>query len=302
MQLGDLRAFATAVELGGVTKAARRLHVVQSAVSQSIARLEREAGLDLLERRPDGVRATEAGASLAAHAEAILRAVARAERDLAAYRGLEHGTVDLGVLHTALPLLLTRLLRRARERHPGLTLRVEEATAPRLVELVADGRLDLAVVFFPAESGAPAATEACELDLSVVAAPDDPLAGTGRLALADLADRAWVAFPAGNPGRRWLDAACAQAGFSPIVTAEVHTLTELKAFAESGGALAMLPLGAAQPEVAAGRLRALAPESAGPPVPVGLIHPRHAPGPAVAAVRDLVVDVLRELPESRGAR
>ncbi len=299
MQLGDLRAFATAVELGGVTKAARRLNLVQSAVSQAVARLEREAGLDLLERRPDGVRPTEAGASLAAHADAILRSVTRAERDLAAFRGLEHGTVDLGVLHTALPLVLTRLLRRVRERHPGLTLRVEETTAARLADLLHDGRLDLAVVFFPAEAGAPATTPACDLDLSIVAAPDDPLAGRERVGLRELAERPWVAFPSGNPGRRWLEAACAEAGYAPHVTEEVHTLTELKAFAESGAALAMLPLAAAQPEVAAGGLRAVALVPAAPRVPVGLVHPRHAPGPAVAAVRDLVVEVLRELPESR---
>src|SRR3954451_20340886 len=95
MQLGDLRAFATAVELGGVTKAARRLSLVQSAVSQAIARLEREAGLELVERRRDAVRPTEAAAALAVHAHAILRAVARAERGLAAFRGLERGTVHL---------------------------------------------------------------------------------------------------------------------------------------------------------------------------------------------------------------
>ena len=296
MQLGDLRAFAIAVELGGVTKAARRLNLVQSAISQSVARLEREVGLELLERRPDGVRPTEAGAALAAHANAVLRAVARAERDLAAFRGLEHGTVHLGVLHTVLPLILTPLLRRLHERHPGLTLRVEEAMAPRIVELVVDGGLDLAVVFSPAGEPGLAATEVCDLELSVVAAPgEDP----ARVRLADLADRPWIAFPPDNPGRHWLEQACARAGFRPRIAEQVSTLTELKAFVESGLGLAMLPPSAAQPEVAAGRLLAIAPTGRAITVPVGYVHARHALGPAVAAVRDLVVDGLAELPESR---
>jgi LysR family transcriptional regulator, nitrogen assimilation regulatory protein len=296
MQLGDLRAFAIAVELSGVTRAARRLNLVQSAVSQAVARLERESGLELLERRPDGVRPTEAGAALAAHANTVLRAVARAERDLAAFRGLEQGTVHLGVLHTALPLLLTPLLRRLRERHPGLTLRVQEAMAPRIIELVVDGGLDLAVVFSPAEVPGLVVTDVCDLELSVVAAPGDDSIG---LRLADLTDRPWIAFPPDNPGRQWLEKACARAGFRPRIAEQVTTLTELKAFVESGIGLAMLPPSAAQPEVAAGRLLAVAPAGRAVTVPVGYVHARHALGPAVAAVRDLIVDGLTELPESR---
>jgi LysR family nitrogen assimilation transcriptional regulator len=299
MQLGDLRAFAAAVELGGVTKAARRLNLVQSAVSQAVARLEREAGLELLERRPDGVRPTEAGAALAAHAHAILRAVARAERDLAAFRGLERGTVHLGALHTALPLFLTPVLRRLRERHPGLTLRVEEAMAPPLVDLVAGGALDLAVVFSPEAVPGLAATTVCDLALSVVAVPGDGRAARRGLRLADLADEAWVGFPAGHPGRRWLDAAAERAGFAPRVVHEAHTLTELKAFVASGAGLALLPASAAEPELQAGRLGAVAPARPVPAVAVGLVHARHALAPAVAAVRDLVAEALRELPESR---
>jgi LysR family transcriptional regulator, nitrogen assimilation regulatory protein len=302
MQLGDLRAFATAAELGGVTKAARRLSLVQSAVSQAIARLEREAGLELLQRRPDGVRPTEAGAALAAHAHAILRAVARAERDLAAFRGLERGTVHLGALHTALPLFLTPVLRRLRERHPGLTLHVEEAMAPPLADLVAGGALDLAVLFAPESGPGIAATTVCDLGLSVVSAPGERRAARRGPRLADLASAPWVGFPAGHPGRRWLDGACERAGFAPRLAAEVHTLTELKAFVESGAGLALLPPSAAQPELEAGRLHVAAPAGTAPAVAVGLVHARHALAPAVAAVRDLVAEALLELPESRPRR
>jgi LysR family nitrogen assimilation transcriptional regulator len=301
MQLGDLRAFVTAVEVGGVTKAARRLTVVQSAVSQAIARLERETGLELLERRPDGVRPTEAGAALAAHAHAILRAVARAERDLAAFRGLERGTVHLGVLHTALPLFLAPVLRRLRDRHPGLRLRVEESMAPQLVDLVAGGALDIGVVFSPAPAPGLAATTVCDLALAVVAAPGHTGTRSRPPRLADLAGESWVTFPAGHPGRRWLDAACDAAGFGPRIAEEVHTLTELKAFVESGAGPALLPPSAAQPELDAGRLRAAAPAADAPRVTVGLLHPRHALAPAVARVGDLVAGALLELPESRPA-
>ena len=61
MEIRDLRAFVAVIELHGMTRAARRLHVVQSAISQAVKRLEYESGLQLLERRPDGVHPTPAG-------------------------------------------------------------------------------------------------------------------------------------------------------------------------------------------------------------------------------------------------
>ncbi len=94
MELRDLRAFSVTVELGGVTRAARRLHLVQSAVSQAIRRLEQELGVALLERRPGGVQPTDAGRALASHAELILNSVARARRDAAEFAGLQTGTLN----------------------------------------------------------------------------------------------------------------------------------------------------------------------------------------------------------------
>src|SRR5437868_5240956 len=113
MELRDLRAFATTVEVGAVTRAAERLHLVQSAVSQAVKRLERELGVVLLERRPDGVRPTEAGALFAEHARLIVNAVAHAKRDMNAFGELARGTVRVGVLYTAVPTILAPLLRAA---------------------------------------------------------------------------------------------------------------------------------------------------------------------------------------------
>lgn len=97
MELRDLRAFAAVVDLGGMTRAARRLHVVQSAVSQAVKRLEQEYGLQLLERRSDGVRPTAAGEEMRRHARRILDSVARLEADMASYRGHAKGVVNVGI-------------------------------------------------------------------------------------------------------------------------------------------------------------------------------------------------------------
>src|ERR1700753_3618617 len=96
MELRDLRAYAAVVELGGMTRAPKRLPVVQSPVPQAIKRLEVEFGLELLERRADGVRPTAAGEELARHTARILEGVGRLEADMASYRGRARGVVSVG--------------------------------------------------------------------------------------------------------------------------------------------------------------------------------------------------------------
>src|ERR1700738_3030389 len=72
MELRELSAFVAVVEEGGMSAAARRLHVSQSALSQTVSALERELGVMLLERTSTGVRPTEAGTTLFAEARAVL--------------------------------------------------------------------------------------------------------------------------------------------------------------------------------------------------------------------------------------
>lgn len=260
MEPRDLEAFVACVELGSMTRAAERVHVVQSAVSQAVARLERECGIPLLERRRGGVRPTEAGGALAVHARGILTALERAREDLQAYAGLEKGTIRLGMLHTATPLVLVPLLRALRSAHPGLRLHAEEGTATQLAEGLATGTLDVVVVFLPADLGSAEVVPLAPVELVVIGATGDGAGGGPRAAarhrLAGLAAEPWVAFPPDNPGRRWLEESCARAGFTPRIGAEVGTLAQLKDFVAAGVGLGMVPVGAVQAEVAADVLTA----------------------------------------------
>ena len=105
MEFRDLRTFSSVVTAGGVSRASDRLHLVQSAVSQAVRRLERELSVTLLVRLPGsgGVRPTEAGLALAKHAEVILNAVARARRDMADFEDGLKGSINLGIVPTATP-------------------------------------------------------------------------------------------------------------------------------------------------------------------------------------------------------
>jgi len=252
MELRDLRAFATTVEVGAVTRAAERLHLVQSAVSQAVKRLERELGVVLLERRPDGVRPTEAGALFAEHARLIVNAVAHAKRDMNAFGELARGTVRVGVLYTAVPTILAPLLRAAGRELPGIELEIEEGLATALADRIRLGYLDLGVFFLPVDEHGLELTDLNAIDLTLVVPADHRLAGRRRVVVGDLGGETWVTFPAANPGRAWLESALWQAGVVPGAVVELETLGAVKAFVEAGRGLALLPRGAAAVEEQAG--------------------------------------------------
>lgn len=265
MELRDLEAFVACVDLGSMTRAAQYNHVVQSTVSQAVSRLERACGVRLLERQRGGVRPTEAGEELVVHARGLLNAMQRASEDMQAFAGLEKGTIRLGVLHTATPLVLAPLLRALRTQHPGLRLHAEDGTAAQLAEGLATGTLDLAVLFLPAQLGSVQMVPLAPVELVLIdgptaqpAAPVHPAASARPVDLATLADEPWVAFPPDNPGRRWLDESCASAGFTPQIGAEVGTLAQLKDFVAAGVGRGMVPAQAVEAERTAGLLAARA--------------------------------------------
>src|SRR5271168_3863293 len=101
MELRELSAFVAVVEEGGMSAASRRLHVSQSALSQTVGALERELGVKLLKRASTGVRPTEAGATLLAEARGVLARYNEALRAMA-----DHTTDAGAVIRLGVPLEL----------------------------------------------------------------------------------------------------------------------------------------------------------------------------------------------------
>jgi DNA-binding transcriptional LysR family regulator len=129
MELRELKSFVAAVEEGGMSAAARRLHVSQSALSQTINSLEREVGVKLLVRSSAGVRPTEAGITLLGEARAVLARYAQAVRTMADYTAEGSGVIRLGIPFELPPSVLPR---RCRGSQPtALMHALYPATCPR---------------------------------------------------------------------------------------------------------------------------------------------------------------------------
>jgi DNA-binding transcriptional LysR family regulator len=298
MELRDLRAFAAVVELGGMTRATKRLHIVQSAVSQAIKRLEQEFGEQLLERRSDGVRPTPAGVVLANGAQRILDAVDRVEAEMATFRGQPKGVVNLGVMSTIAPVLIAPLVRTMDIRLPDIRLRLKEGVAGELMEALRLGSLDVIVTigFVPPEDMT--RVDVGRLALCVVVPGQHRLAERSAVGLDEVAEESWITFPPSNPARRWLEENGRHGGFRPIISAEIESFTQLKAFVEAGHGVALLPHEVVTLEERSNSLRSI-PIEPGSFVQIGYVHRPSVDSLAITQLCALLDEQLRLLADDR---
>ncbi|MBN8458139.1 MAG: LysR family transcriptional regulator [Verrucomicrobia bacterium] len=151
MELRHLQSFVAIVEEGSLSAAALRQHLSQPALSQQLQALEQELGESLLHRRPRGVDPTTAGELLLTHARTLLAQAERLRGDFRNRRELETGRVAFGIIPTLAPYLLPQLLGPFRKAHPGVTVSINESRTDQLIQKVASGEIEFAIL-----SGAPA--------------------------------------------------------------------------------------------------------------------------------------------------
>lgn len=229
LNLERLRTLYTVARHGSVSAAAEGLHVTTSAVSQQLAKLERETGQQLLAKNGRGVRLTDAGRLLAEHAERILSQVELAQSDLEAQRGQAVGDLLIGAFPTAARGLMPAMLTRLRVDHPQLRARLQELEPGESVNCLVRGDIDLAVVLdwynkpLPMPDGLVKA--ALLDDPADVAMPlDHPLARRSEVDLEDFANDDWVSWPKGEFCHEWLMLTLRAKGIEPRLshTAEEH--------------------------------------------------------------------------------
>jgi DNA-binding transcriptional LysR family regulator len=144
------RVFYYVTKEGGFSRAARRLHISQSAVSQAVKRLEGQLGRRLLSRNSRHIALTEEGK----HLLPVIRAAVIALEDLGEqYEGAEqHGTVRLGAGDTVFRYYLVEPLKRFHQKYPAIRFQVTNRTSEQLMRRMRDGALDLTVVSRPIDA------------------------------------------------------------------------------------------------------------------------------------------------------
>src|SRR6266702_925929 len=246
-----LRSFVVVAEEASFTRAASRVHVAQPGVGAQVRRLESELGQQLLDRSGRSVRLTEAGSAVLPFARAALDAVANARLAVDELAGLVRGQVTVGMVSGCALPVLAELLAGFHDRYPGVAITLTEDNSDRLVELLRDGQLDLALIGSAGtgDEAAPGVDTVVIVAEELVAAvnPGHPLADSGAITVGALRGVPLVSLPCGTGVRAALDAACAEAGFAPRIVFEASALPMVVRLAALGLGLAVVPASAVPP-------------------------------------------------------
>jgi len=255
LNVARLAVLRSVVATGSVSAAAAEIGYTPSAISQQIAALERETGMQLLERVGRRVRPTAAGSLLAEHAGDILERLVEAEAALDALGDGRSGQLRLAAFPSAGTGLVPPAVGEFRRCHPDVDLQLRLAEQAEALSALRCDQVDMAVILRDVvDASAPDQPEPQSSGLVweflladpyfVVLPADHPLTAATEIRLADLADERLVSAdrsplcPCGEAFQRF----CAAAGFAPRFAVEVDDYPTCQSLVGAGVGIATIPL------------------------------------------------------------
>lgn len=253
LNLHHLELFHIVVQEGGVTRAAERMGVSQPAVSKQIRELEDRAGMALLERLPRGIRPTEAGEALDAHAVELFAVRDRASQALRDRLDRKAGRLSVGASRTIGTYLLPGLLARFRGANAGVEIRVEIGNTAQVETLLREGRIELGLVEGETVEGLPHGRFGVD-ELVPVASPG--LLGGGRppKTIAGFCRHPVVLREVGSGSRNLVERVFARAGIQVRPLASLDSTEAVREFVLAGLGVSFLPRIAVASHLADGTL------------------------------------------------
>lgn len=254
--LRQLKVFEAVARHRSFSRAAEELCLSQPAVSMQVRQLEESAGLALHEQLGKRIRLTEAGEAVSEAARRVAGELRQLDRALATMRGLETGSLVLAVVSAAI-YFAPHLLARFSARHPGLRVRLSEANREQVLQLLAAGDADLAVMGEPPAGSGLEIESFAEHPLGIVAPPAHPLVPQRDIAPTALAGEVFIVREPGSGTRRSQERFFAAHGVAVRAGMEAGSNETVKQAAMSGLGLGFLSLHTVGLELSAGRLRIL---------------------------------------------
>ncbi len=238
MELLQLSYFRVVAQREHMTRAAEELNVTQPSLSRTIARLEREVGVPLFDRRGRGLRLTQYGAAFLRHVDRVFQELDDAAAELRDMGGLERGSVSLaaGALHW-LPGVLEPFL----AVHPEVRFHLVRRSLPELVRLVEDGEVDYCFVPDIPPSTRTTWQHLRTAPIAVMVPSSHRLAGRARVELRELADEEMILGKPGDILRETMDGYFRQVGIRPRVASEVDEPAAVEDFVAAGLGVAFIP-------------------------------------------------------------
>jgi DNA-binding transcriptional LysR family regulator len=310
LQRRHLEAIVAIADHRSVHAASRGLGMAQPALSRLLAEAERLLGATLFERSSHGSRPTDAGARAIVQARFLLRGLER----LSGGAGADHAPVRLGCIARAMHALMPAVLERVypdqgpeQANHASPRLRLTEGSSAALMEAVARGELDFAIL---RRAGSAEAEEGLDVETlyderTVIIAAPQASDTHGLVAPSSLAHRDWVLPQAGTGSRTAFDHFWSELGLPPVrPVIEARSFETSLALVEKTRFLSIAPESIARRHAALGLLRVVRTRKTLPASPVMLAHAQWAmEDPVLAAVRGIIRGAAAQARAAlRGAR
>ncbi len=230
---------------GTLAEVAEALQYSPSSVSQQLALLEKEAGVELLRKTGRRVQLTPQAEVLVAHTTQLLETLEQAEADLAASLTTVTGTVRIAVFQSAALALMPGTLTRMSASYPEVRVEMTQREPETALHETWARDFDLVIAEQYPGHAAPHYSEldrvALTSDAIRLAVPPSASERAAIRTLADTAGLPWVMEPRGAASRHWAEQACRSAGFEPDVRFETADLQAQIRLIESGNAVALMP-------------------------------------------------------------
>ena len=247
----DLRLLSVLREValrGSFSAAAEALAYTQPAVSQQIARLEKQVGVKLIEREPRGIRLTPAGEVLVRHTERVLAQLAAADEELQEVAAQARGRLRIGSFATAAGTIVPRAVAAFRRLRPAIEVDISLLDPHESIPALRRGDIEIAIT---EEGGFDSEVDTSGLEVEhllddhmwVSLPADHPLATRHAVELADLRDEDWMfACLSGTcADSNVVLRACQDAGFQPRIAYQSDDYFAIQGLVASGMGVALIP-------------------------------------------------------------
>lgn len=298
MNLDQLRGFVEVARLGHFTRASEHLHLAQPSLSRQISTLERELGAELFHRARGHIALTAAGETLLPRAQRMLAEADAIRDEMGELAGLRRGRVRLGAPPTLCISLVAEALSSFHASHPHVDLHLTESGSRLLVEQLAVGAVDIALIT-ASEGLAPSGVSLTRTPLLaeelvvVSSAARPPIAVTPSIGLEHLATLPLIMFDESYELRATTDAAFRSAGLNPTPVLEGAEMDAVLRFVERGLGVAVVPAMVLLDQPALRSVRLSHPMMSRT---VSLAHRSDVtPAVAVAALRTVIVSTAAEV-------
>lgn len=243
MELYTMNYVLAVADCGNFSLAAQACHVGQPALSQQIAKLERELGLPLFYRNSRGATLTDAGKEFVLRAREIVQRTEALEAEMAFYAGLHKGSLTLGIITSLQCINFGEMLSSFCYNYPDISVNIIQEGTHRLVDLLLERKIDLAFLNRPLTE-LPQSLDFARLgeDCYSLAVPSrHPLAGRKTVSLKELKDEHFIFHQSGQVASELCLLACRAAGFEPDIVCRSGSPTTGLYMVQGGLGVAFLP-------------------------------------------------------------